>query len=127
MTVPSKHDIDMRRQYVSEARSLDFLNASFCIYFYNNDVKRWGPPPKPEDISPTEAFANVAHERVDEAIARCQTLIDDGFKLGYLAFDLTPAGRQKFEQERKLYDQRHKDFNDKNRDRAFASGMRDNR
>ncbi|OZG71075.1 hypothetical protein BTA51_22090 [Hahella sp. CCB-MM4] len=123
----SQRDIDNRIKYLEEAKSLDFLNAVFCIHFYNTDVKRWGPRPKPENISPDEVFDSFTQEEFEQAIEKCKKLINHGRKLGDLAFDRTEAGEQKFQKENAIYDQVNGCFNEKNLGRAFNSGMRDMR
>lgn len=122
----SQYDIDSRNKYLEEAKSLDFLNAVFCIYFYNKDVKRWGPKPKPEDISPNEVFENYNQTEFDQAIEKCVKLIRDGRKLGDLALD-KGLDEQKYQQENESYKRNNVGFNQKNLGRAFNSGMRDMR
>lgn len=123
----SQNYIDDRNKYLKEAQSLDFLNAVFCIYFYNSDVKRWGPPPKPDDISPNEVFQSFAQEDFDAAIEKSKKLIREGLHLGNLAYDRSEEGILRFQKEKEIYKKNNFYFNQKNLDRAFSSGMRDMR
>lgn len=126
MTELSHYDIETRNKYLDEAKSLDFLNAVFCIYFYNKDVKMWGPRPKPEDIYPNEVFDNYDQKAFDQAIERSANLIKDGQKLGDLALDRS-LDEHTYQQAQELYHQNNLGFSKKNLSRALMSGMRDMR
>ena len=122
----SNYDIDIRNKFLDEAKSVDFLNAVFCIYFYNSDTKRWGPPPKPEDISPVEVFGSYDQKEYDQAIDRCKKLINDGRKLGDLALDRALEDSE-YQKAQEVYHQNNLGFSKQNLSRAFSSGMRDMR
>ena len=126
MTEISHHYIETRNKYLNEAKSVDFLNATFCIYFYNSDVKRWGPSPKPEDIYPNEVFENYDRKEFDQAIERCAKLIKDGVNLGDLALNKN-IDENNYQQAQELYHKSNLGFSKENLGRALISGMRDMR
>ncbi|QKE63333.1 hypothetical protein HNE05_08135 [Aquipseudomonas campi] len=122
----SQYDIETRNKYLSEAKSVDFLNATFCIYFYNRDVKRWGPRPKPEDISPSEVFKSYDQREFDQAIERCTKLIKDSLILGNLALNKS-ISKHTYQKSQESYLKNNSDFSKENLSRALSSGMRDMR
>lgn len=65
----TERDLRIRAEYIAKAESAEsFKDAVFFIHYYNREIKRWGPRPKPNDISPSEVFESIDEEEYENTL-----------------------------------------------------------
>ena len=122
----SIYDLEERAKCVSEAKEAEFLDAVFLINYYNRDTKRWGPEPKPKDITPQEVFGEFNEEAYKDALRRSQKLFSENAPVG-MAFFKYPSVTISYEAAVKKFCKENPGFNDKCYSLAINAGIRDMR
>lgn len=122
----SRSDAKERNKYVLEARASGFLDAVFLIHYYNSDFKRWGPPPKPADITPQEVFGVFDEKQYDEAMKRARKLLSDASDVGAAFFEYQGVNRT-YAEALALFRQNNPGFSERSYSLAASVGIRDMR
>ena len=122
----SKYDLEERARYVAEAKEAAFLDAVFLINYYNRDTKRWGPRPKPDDITPREVFSEFDASTYEDALRRSQQLLAKNGFVGMAFFEF-PSVTISYEDAVKKFREENPGFNDKSYGIAINAGIRDMR
>ena len=125
MTVSEDH-LEERARYVVEAKESGFLDAVFLIHYYNHDRKRWGPPPKPEDIRPQEVFETFDIRAYEDALKRSRKLLAENSSVGMAFFEYPPA-KVSYEEAVRKFRANNPGFCDKTYETAINAGIRDMR
>ena len=118
--------LEERQRYVQKAKAASFLDAVFLIVFYNRDVKRWGPPPKPDDIEPTEVFEEMQDNRYQDALTRSHRLLSASTEVGAAFFRYQHA-KLTYEEQLTRFKASNPGFSEECYSLAASSGIRDMR
>lgn len=122
----SKYDLEERERHVAEAKESEFLDAVFLIHFYNRDRKRWGPAPKPEDITPQEVFGGFEADAYEDALKRSKKLLSENGLLG-MAFFKYQSVTISYEDAIEQFRSDNPGFSNKSYGLAANAGVRDMR
>jgi hypothetical protein len=122
----TRYVLEERARYVQRAKAAEFLDAVFLLNFYNRDVKRWGPPPKPKDIEPCEVFGQVNEEQYRSALKRAQDLLAQASNVGAAFFKYADAARS-YEEELNQFKASNPGFSEESYSLAASCGIRDMR
>lgn len=125
MEIP-KHRLEVRAEYISEAKNVALLDAAFLINYYNRDVKRWGPGPMPEDIAPQEVFGELDENAYKDALKKSQKLMAESGLVGMAFFKYQAVTISYEDAVNKLRDE-NPGFSEKNYGLAIHCGIRDMR
>ena len=122
----AKYDLEERAKYISEAKEATFLDAVFLINYYNRDTKRWGPGPKPEDITPQEVFSEFDEGAYKDAVRKSQKLFAGNGLVG-MAFFKYQSVTISYEDAVENFRDENPGFSDKSYGLAINAGIRDMR
>lgn len=103
------HDLEERERFVRNAKAASFLDAAFLIFFYNNEKKRWGRPPRPTNIEPDEVFSELNPQQYEEALKRVQKLWSHGGAVG-AAYWKYPGAKHTYHDELLHFKTNNPDF-----------------
>jgi hypothetical protein len=119
-------DIDVRVQYVEDAKGLPFLDAVFLIDYYNVWVKRWGPSPHLADIVPKEVFSQFDQDQYAEALSRARKLMGGGTAVGR-SFHRYSGEQRTYEEQLAIFHDENPGFREASYDLASDAGKTDMR
>lgn len=122
----SKYYLEERARYVAEAREAAFLDAVFLINYYNHEMKRWGPGPKPKDITPQEVFGEFDPNEYEHALTRSQELLAGNSLVGMAFFSYQSVTISYKDAVKKLRGE-NPGFSEKSYELAVTAGIRDMR
>ncbi|WP_157197972.1 MULTISPECIES: hypothetical protein [Methylomonas] len=72
----SKYDVEVRDRAITESKNpASFLDAVFCIHYYNYETKHWGPLPKLPDITPEEVFGEFDQAEYQTCLEKSKALL----------------------------------------------------
>ena len=68
-----------RNDFLDKAKSSDFLDAVFLVYYYNKNVNIWCAHPKPPKIDISEVFDEHDPAIIQEAEEKCANLLRNAY------------------------------------------------